>query len=694
MTKTKEGGICPLCGRCFATLAKHIRTRHMVANPEERAILNNLATGRVTIPPGPCPMPGCRMLVLHVAKHLKSHKDISSRRKEEELGSLKRATAIAALARLRATNPQPPMATSLDLEDPGEGSSTSQRQTCPNPSCIKYVKGLEKKLKRLQRRNAALRRKLQAYGEPELSSDEVEEVEPALPQQQQQAPSRSSSSRPPSRSSSSSSSSSSSRPPSRSSSSRPPSSSRSRPPHPPLPHLPRRKMSSHSSRPQQQQQPSSSSSSSSEEDEQPQQQAPQQQQQPKPSSSEEEDEQPQQQPPEPATPQQLEQPSSARRRLPFTARPPQPSSSSSSSSSEDKPARPQQSAKRRLQSPDAPIAEDAKPKLAKVARRVHRAMAPYFTGKSRGSKIRGIVLGASLDAYVEEYGQFIFCPEGTTKMQENAVSKISRAKVFLKYLTLGWSQVTYWTWEFLFNIPLLKCYPAVLRKTGLAPTTIILYVGQAISFVEYFRATPPKHSRITGGQLVVVIRELRKLSKDLNRTVLGHQALIKQAKGKRLVAREDLARCQALAQAKIPSLLGRTSRRRPQGTPRRDTVSSGTSPHTSPPYGHRTGVLTRMRVREVREAIGDDTTGYLINVMEHKTVRKFGTAQIYLEAEDADTKDRFYALHKNLKRAKKMRELFVCLAIKDQDQAPAAAAAAGAAAAAATEQPQEESKVS
>lgn len=32
-------------------------------------------------------------------------------------------------------------------------------------------------------------------------------------------------------------------------------------------------------------------------------------------------------------------------------------------------------------------------------------------------------------------------------------------------------------------------------------------------------------------------------------------------------------------------------------------------------YGHRTGVLTRMRVREVRDTIGDDEAGYLINVI-------------------------------------------------------------------------------
>ncbi|KAE8278712.1 hypothetical protein D5F01_LYC23639 [Larimichthys crocea] len=153
-------------------------------------------------------------------------------------------------------------------------------------------------------------------------------------------------------------------------------------------------------------------------------------------------------------------------------------------------------------------------------------MAPYFSGKSRGSKLCSIVLGTSMDSYVEEYGQYIFAP----KAQQRCRRTLCRRSAG-------------------------RSYPAVLRKAGLAPTTIILYVGQAISFLEYFRATPPKHSRITSGQTVVVIRELRKLHKDLNRTVLGHQALIKQAKGMKLVPQEELARCQVLARAKLPSLL-------------------------------------------------------------------------------------------------------------------------------------------
>ncbi|KAE8278123.1 Low choriolytic enzyme [Larimichthys crocea] len=85
MTKPKDEGVCPVCGKSLNMVAKHIRQTHMVQNKAERAILNNMATGRTIIPPGPCPIPGCRRLVLHVAKHLKGHTDITVRRMEEEL---------------------------------------------------------------------------------------------------------------------------------------------------------------------------------------------------------------------------------------------------------------------------------------------------------------------------------------------------------------------------------------------------------------------------------------------------------------------------------------------------------------------------------------------------------------------------------------------------------------------------------
>ncbi|KAE8279993.1 hypothetical protein D5F01_LYC22128 [Larimichthys crocea] len=106
-------------------LAKHLREIHRVTNARERTILNNLATGRTVIPPGPCPVPGCLPHVVNVDKHLKGHKDLTQAGIERRRARAKRDAAMAALERLRASNPQPAMVSRLDLQwdEPGEGPS-------------------------------------------------------------------------------------------------------------------------------------------------------------------------------------------------------------------------------------------------------------------------------------------------------------------------------------------------------------------------------------------------------------------------------------------------------------------------------------------------------------------------------------------------------------------------------------------
>nr|XP_043874438.1 uncharacterized protein LOC122764192 [Solea senegalensis] len=261
-------------------------------------------------------------------------------------------------------------------------------------------------------------------------------------------------------------------------------------------------------------------------------------------------------------------------------------------------------------------------------------MRPYFSGRSRGSLIRAIEFGTSMNAYMEEYAQFTYCPEGTKKMRENAQTKVSRAKVFVKYLCLGCPSLTLWDWTFLFNVPLLKFYPALLRNVGLAPTTVALYVGQAISFLEHLRDTLPKYSRLKSSQVNVLVRELRKVYRDIGRKLLGHQSLVKQDKQQRLVSKEDLAQCQALARAKMPEL-HKDMRKAPARDPRtRYRFFGYLAAYLLCIYGHRSGVLTKIKVKEVKDALGDERAGYLVNVMEHKTVRKFGMAQIYLTSEE------------------------------------------------------------
>uniref|UniRef100_A0A1A8CIR4 Uncharacterized protein n=1 Tax=Nothobranchius kadleci TaxID=1051664 RepID=A0A1A8CIR4_NOTKA len=83
-------------------------------------------------PPGPCPTLNCVPYLLHVEKHLDTHKELTQRRQRKVKLDLKRKVALQLLRELRATDPQPPMVSTLDLDGDlaaGEGN------TCANPAC-------------------------------------------------------------------------------------------------------------------------------------------------------------------------------------------------------------------------------------------------------------------------------------------------------------------------------------------------------------------------------------------------------------------------------------------------------------------------------------------------------------------------------------------------------------------------------
>ena len=142
MTRTKQDGECPICGKVLTFIAKHMRELHSLKNQKQRAILNGLATCRTLVPAGPCPvpLPGCPPHILNLVKHLHSkHVELKKDRMDREIQALKRAAAISKLAALWATEPDPPMVSVLDLpdnqaqqNDPEAGIILCQKRTCVN----------------------------------------------------------------------------------------------------------------------------------------------------------------------------------------------------------------------------------------------------------------------------------------------------------------------------------------------------------------------------------------------------------------------------------------------------------------------------------------------------------------------------------------------------------------------------------
>uniref|UniRef100_A0AAV2LI07 C2H2-type domain-containing protein n=1 Tax=Knipowitschia caucasica TaxID=637954 RepID=A0AAV2LI07_KNICA len=129
MTKPKVSGQCPICLKVLQHTSKHIREVHRIKNARERSILNAISTGRVDIGKGTCPVPGCGLFWRRLSKHIEAHSDLLPGRREAYQQVAHRDAALKRLSELWATDPQPPMASVLDLED-------SLASECRNPSCI------------------------------------------------------------------------------------------------------------------------------------------------------------------------------------------------------------------------------------------------------------------------------------------------------------------------------------------------------------------------------------------------------------------------------------------------------------------------------------------------------------------------------------------------------------------------------
>ncbi|CAL8236688.1 unnamed protein product, partial [Arctogadus glacialis] len=157
VTKPKASGECPICGNILKFVAKHLREIHSLKNVQERGILNLLATGRTLVPAGPCPLPFCSPHVLNVVKHIRTHTEVRKLTVDREIRALK-------LAALRATDPHPPMASTLDLpedqaqqSDPEAGVSMCKKRTCVNARL--RVRDLESELADLRTRLVQLQAK-------------------------------------------------------------------------------------------------------------------------------------------------------------------------------------------------------------------------------------------------------------------------------------------------------------------------------------------------------------------------------------------------------------------------------------------------------------------------------------------------------------------------------------------------------
>ncbi|XP_049460109.1 uncharacterized protein LOC125905863 [Epinephelus fuscoguttatus] len=144
--------------------------------------------------------------------------------------------------------------------------------------------------------------------------------------------------------------------------------------------------------------------------------------------------------------------------------------------------------------------------------------------------------------------------------------------------------------------------------------------------------------------------ELRRIQKGVAKVVPLHHCEVKARKEESLVSKQSLRLCQERASKAIPEILEEIEKS-PHPVKTRDPQWAAIhrlygylEAYITSIYGKRTGVFANMRVKEVRNAIGDDQMGYLINVAENKTMASHGYAQIYLLKEEMGWFQKWLAL--------------------------------------------------
>lgn len=184
---------CPLCLRGYLQLSQHLKMTHKVINIQERKLLLAISSGRVDVRKGTCPMPACSKYTTRIDRHLKGHPGLTRKAQRETIQMLKKKKIIHELAKLRASNPAVPMASTLDQED--APLPPREEGTCDNPRCQqlrdqvanlnRQVETLKSALRDMTRRYRLLRKRSRSIPSTQvtsklltaLSSPEEEEVE-------------------------------------------------------------------------------------------------------------------------------------------------------------------------------------------------------------------------------------------------------------------------------------------------------------------------------------------------------------------------------------------------------------------------------------------------------------------------------------------------------------------------------------
>ncbi|XP_034080988.1 uncharacterized protein LOC117551982 isoform X2 [Gymnodraco acuticeps] len=199
---------------------------------------------------------------------------------------------------------------------------------------------------------------------------------------------------------------------------------------------------------------------------------------------------------------------------------------------------------------------------------------PWFSGRGRGNRMRDITFPRIMEKYLQGYRDHYEGIDPTVRLQENAVSKISRVKSFLSFMSHGFNRLSDW----------------------------------------------------------LFLRDLKRI-RGWSRSLIKSSLQVKRDKMEGLPSHKDIMACLTAAKTRIPQLLDVMTSNPTNAT--RTLLYGYMTLNWSCIYGHRPGVYSNMTNAEVRKAETTGTAfGFLIHVSNHKTANVFGEAQLYLTIEE------------------------------------------------------------
>nr|XP_046245078.1 uncharacterized protein LOC124059268 [Scatophagus argus] len=262
---------------------------------------------------------------------------------------------------------------------------------------------------------------------------------------------------------------------------------------------------------------------------------------------------------------------------------------------------------------------------------------PTFTPKGSVQKFEHVQKGRMPEnlcgKIILDFEKFILGPRTGRKDIENARQARSHAQRFCNYLLGGCLRDAGSTdLLFLRQIDKIRMWPTYLKHKGYAITTIGNMLFNVTRFLTHVENKFQSVSKLRTKDLVNMIYEIKRVQKEVRRDVVVHRQKVKRCKTKNQLGPSVENHFLMAAKNTIPTLLD--SVKKDQHLEAEHIKLMGyLMGYLCMLTGHRSVVMTNMTKENVLHA-ERSRQGFHITVDEHKTVRTYGQASLFLNKDE------------------------------------------------------------